>query len=68
LVRYCQWQKDFNDHKIKPHKIIGRGHKPQYARKIAAGWLQDRIDLTKYMIINFDKNVLTSSQLAEKAA
>ena len=34
---------DLENNRIKPHKIIGRGIKPQYARKLAFEWLDNRL-------------------------
>lgn len=63
LVRYTQMQKDFDAKKITPSQVIGKGHKPQYARGIADKWIKDRIALTKYLIKNFDElNQLTETQ------
>ena len=54
-------QKDFLDGKIPPRKIIGTGHKN--SRKIAEQYLEEKIQLTKYLIENFDQqNQLTESQ------
>lgn len=69
LVRYVQMEKDFNAKKLTPKDIIGTGHKPQYAREIASKWIKDRLELTKYLINNFDdKNKLTETQKQEQPA
>jgi hypothetical protein len=61
LKQFTEWQTGLNDGTISPRQIVGTGYKN--ARKVAENWLKERIQLTKYLIENFEeKNVLTQEQ------
>lgn len=54
-----QRKQDLESNLIRPHKIIGRGIKPQYARKLAFEWLEEKIS-------EQEKNLsLKNQQIAE---
>lgn len=63
IVRYTTSIQMLMNKEIKPVDIIGKGHKPQYAKRIALDWLNDQLELSKYLLIHFDtKNILTETQ------
>ncbi|HSH50430.1 MAG TPA: hypothetical protein VK982_01765 [Bacteroidales bacterium] len=54
LENYAKMKTDFKAGKIKPSHVIGRGYKPQHARKIAETWIDGQIKLYSYLLENFD--------------
>jgi len=70
LVRHIKTNNDLIKGKIRPSDVVGSGYKNP--APIAKSWLKHQIQLTKYLLENFDeKNQLTESQkkeLAEKDA
>ena len=66
IAEYLKLKQDFKDRKVTPSQVIGTGYKPQYVRKIAAQWINDQLEMAKYLLSNFDTdNKLTKSQRKE---
>jgi hypothetical protein len=63
ITGYHQTRDKLTHKEIRPYQVIGRGYKPQYARKLAFDWLDRQLKLQEYMLANFDeKNQRTPSQ------
>ena len=62
LDRLTKMQSDLNNKIITPRRVIGTGYKNP--RKVAEEWIKGRIQMTKYLIENFnEKNKFTEEQI-----
>jgi len=50
IAEYEQTKRSLENNEIKPSRVIGTGHKPQYARALAFRWLEERILIAKRAI------------------